>query len=190
VWVDGLVGIAISGVGSARLFEIHEDFSADQCRRVIDKLKSLGASLEPYAAFDKRERVWSRHAFGWHGHVYQILQHASGADVDRGFDAAFLREAAVWRLLIAHLALESYLKERGQLPRSWDHVTAAGLPPLMADPYDPDGKALQFKASDKGYDLYSVSPNGIDEGGVAPPRSDMGTHGSPKDFRLDAWFGP
>jgi hypothetical protein len=189
-WVDGLVGIAISSLGMSRLFEIHKDLSAAQCRRAIDQLTALEASLEPFEIIDEREHVWSQHAFGWHGHVYQILDHASGGDVDRGIDAAFLREAAVWRLLIAQLALEAYQKDRGHLPKSWDEVTAAGLPPLMADPYDPDGTSLRYRPSGKGYDLYSVGPNGRDEGGLAPPRSEMGTCGSAKDFRLDVWFGP
>jgi hypothetical protein len=186
--VDGIVGVAISNVGASGVYEVHHELSAEQCRAAAAELSRLLAERESFASLDARDRVWMQHAYGWYVHVYHILDVASGNYEARDMGSAFEREDAVMRLLVAHLSLHAYRQEHGEWPESWADIEAENLPPLMGDPYDTAGKPLRYRRTEDGFNLYSVGPNGVDEGGTTPPRDEMGSSSSPGDFRLDAWY--
>jgi hypothetical protein len=185
--VDGLVGVAVTGVGAAGVFDIHKDLTPDQCLGAIKRLKSLEGEREPHAAMEARDKVWVQHAYGWYGHLHQLLDPGSLSDV---IDHAFKREKAQQRLLIAHLTLQAYKEEHGRLPRSWEEVRATGLPALMVDPWSPTGNPLQYLRQGDKYALYSVGHDGVDDGGVTAERAEMASVGSGGDFRIDVLYGP
>ena len=187
--VDGLVGVAITGVGASGLFNIREDLTATQCLAVIQQLTTLETDREPYAAMEARDRVWAQHAMGWYGRLHQVLDSMAGARSDGMYKPTFNREAAIQRLIIAHLALQAYRAEHGRLPSTWDEVTAEGLPELMTDPWSRDGETLQYRRTDDGYLLYSVGPNEVDNGG-SPPKGEFTAVFETGDFSLEALYAP
>lgn len=65
------------------------------------------------------------------------------------------------RILYTALRLEAYRKKNGRYPPS---LSTLGSDPLFTDPFS--GKALVYRSSGNAYTLYSVGPNGEDDGGM------------------------
>ncbi len=72
---------------------------------------------------------------------------------------AYLRTAR------AAVAVERYRLDKARLPRTLDDLVPDYLDAVPLDPFD--GKALRYKKVEKGYIIYSVGPDGKDDG--APP---------------------
>lgn len=91
-----------------------------------------------------------------------------------------LQEAVRLELAVAALAVERYRLVRGSLPERLDELVPRFLPEVPPDPFD--GKALRYKHLDRGYTIYSVGPDGTDEGGkeLQPPR--QGNPAAPYDI--------
>ncbi|MCL2701258.1 MAG: hypothetical protein FWE88_06145 [Phycisphaerae bacterium] len=66
------------------------------------------------------------------------------------------------RITTVAVALELYKLDKGQYPEQLDALSPAYLPAVPTDLFS--GKAMMYKAHDKTYDLYSVGPNGKDDG--------------------------
>ncbi|HXG24844.1 MAG TPA: hypothetical protein VNJ09_09835, partial [Chthonomonadales bacterium] len=66
------------------------------------------------------------------------------------------------RILYTALRLEAYRKKNGRYPPS---LSTLGSDPLFTDPFS--GKPLVYRSSGNAYTLYSVGPNGVDDGGMS-----------------------
>ena len=71
------------------------------------------------------------------------------------------------------LAIEVYRAEHGNRPDTLDALTPGVLPDTPRDPHATDGRYVyrQDASSPLGYVLYSVGPDGIDDGGVRNGRT-------------------
>ncbi len=69
-------------------------------------------------------------------------------------------------LLLVTLALRAYRLDHGAYPASLAALTPAYLPSVPADPFAASGP-LRYKRTGAGYVLYSVGPDGKDDGGAA-----------------------
>jgi hypothetical protein len=79
------------------------------------------------------------------------------------------------------LALERYRRDHGNWPKSLEVLTPAPLTQVPADPFD--GKPLRLRRLDDGAVVYSIGPDGEDNGG----RLDLpqqGAAGTDLGFRL------
>jgi len=148
--------------------QIRDRLSRAQCLAAVARIEALEAAAEPLAAFIRRERVWQHHAHGWHGRLYALLSSLGDQRARINQQQSFLTEQAKTRLFKAHLWLRAYLSEHDDLPDSWRQAMDAGLPPLPVDPWDPAGGPLRYRRQGKSYLLYSIGPNGIDDGGARP----------------------
>lgn len=170
IMVNGLLGIAISGVGQRGLYEFKSKLNSEQSYRVIALLERIEQEREPAEAFIYRDRVWEQHSTGWHGHLHQLLSGFSKFDrasIDSFLDA-FNREVAVSRLLCTELAIEAYRFEKGYYPDSLDELVPHFLNAVPNDPYAPEASRLIYRLKEQSYVLYSVGTNGHDDGGVLP----------------------
>jgi hypothetical protein len=101
---------------------------------------------------------------------------------------AVMREAvnlAQVRMTRTALAVERYRLANGHLPASLQDLVPAYLPALPQDPCD--GNPLRFQLLDKGYLIYSVGKDGMDNGGVARPPDAKSSDKTPYDiiFRVE-----
>ena len=89
----------------------------------------------------------------------------AGTDSDSRpyLQAAADRRQAVLRLLICGLALRAYSVENGDPPEKLADLVPDYLSEVPRDPYS--GKPLVYRRNAKGYVLYSVGPDGHDNGG-------------------------
>jgi hypothetical protein len=88
-----------------------------------------------------------------------------------GFSKVILRDAemrARLRTARVAIAVERWRAAHGgQIPDSLDGLVPAFLPSIPIDPFD--GQPLRFKKLAKGHVVYSVGPNGQDDGGKERP---------------------
>jgi hypothetical protein len=72
------------------------------------------------------------------------------------------------RTALVALAIERFrLANNGQLPDQLSSLVPAFLDKVPIDPYD--GQPLRYKRTDKGYMVYSIGPDSVDDGGIEPP---------------------
>lgn len=76
------------------------------------------------------------------------------------------RTRAQNELLAVRLALQAYDAAHGALPRSLQQLTPTYLARIPDDPFAPKG-SIRYKRIDKTFILYSVGPDGKDDGGKA-----------------------
>jgi hypothetical protein len=125
---------------------------------------------------------------GWHGRLYAILSRLCDERVTG--EHVFVMEDARASLLKAHLWLQAFQAEQGDLPDSWAEVVAAKFPQMPIDPWDPAEEPLRYRRTEDGYVLYSVGPNQVDDGGATPNADDMPGLPQTGDLRLDVLYGP
>jgi hypothetical protein len=94
----------------------------------------------------------------------------------------FQRNDAALRCAIAALAVERYRLRHGRWPESLDALVPDLLRAVPMDPFD--GKPLRYRRNAEEVAVYSVGPDGKDDGGVIAPR-DLGRKEGPDlGFRL------
>ena len=111
----------------------------------------------------------------------------SGAPWMEPFDRMPSRVARnrLWREATACLlALRLYFADRGALPESLGELVPEYLPAVPIDPRDPDRGPIRYIAGLDDPRVYSLGPNGIDDGGV--DRGERRVGGARDDvFRLN-----
>ena len=75
------------------------------------------------------------------------------------------RNLANSRLTLTELALQAMVKEQEKIPQKLDELVPKYLPTVPGDPFAP-GSPLRLKADDSNFTVYSVGPDGADDGGV------------------------
>ncbi|MCW3100053.1 MAG: hypothetical protein JWL77_5671 [Chthonomonadaceae bacterium] len=68
-------------------------------------------------------------------------------------------------LLLVTLALHAFRLEHGHYPKALEELMPSSLPKLPDDPFAAQG-TFQYKFQGKGYVLYSIGPDGKDDGGT------------------------
>lgn len=90
------------------------------------------------------------------------------------------------RLLLAHtaLAVERYrLAHADQLPDTLGSLVPGLLPVVPTDPFD--GQSLRYKKVERGYLIYSVGADGLDDGGVEKPPNPSSEQRYDLPFRVE-----
>jgi len=86
-----------------------------------------------------------------------------------GLSRAFVRELSAqarWQTAQSAIAVERFRLARGRLPSGLEEVVPQYMASVPLDPFD--GKPVRFQRLDKGYAVYSVGPDGVDDGGKEP----------------------
>ena len=71
------------------------------------------------------------------------------------------------RLLMTALALHAFQKDNNRYPEKLDELRGKYLQEVPSDPFGAD-TPLRYKIEGEKYLLYSIGPDGVDNGGVAP----------------------
>ena len=77
------------------------------------------------------------------------------------------RPDALHQALRLGLAAEKYRLRHGRLPARLEDLTPEFIPAVPLDPFD--GKPMRMKRTDRGLIVYSIGPDGIDNGGTPIP---------------------
>lgn len=76
----------------------------------------------------------------------------------------FQWKSATLRLLALQMELELHVGEHGNAPDSLDAI-AKRYPEIVLDPFAPKPARFLYRARGREFEIYSVGPNGIDDGG-------------------------
>lgn len=163
--IDALVGWAIEGIGRQGLHDMRETLTSAQCRDLIDALETAAAGWESPETIIVRDTVWGQNAFAWQGRLATMVAAwlQTEADLRKIIQRGDKRTRAQRWLLICEVALQGHCAQHGDFP---DHLTDLVPHYLSAVPEDPfSRKPLIYHRKAAGYLLYSVGPDGKDDGG-------------------------
>ncbi|MBN1589851.1 MAG: hypothetical protein JW888_10085 [Pirellulales bacterium] len=173
--VDWLVGIAIEGIGTQDLDANVAAMRAALRQELLATLHELGEVGESFDACQLRDDLWTQNAFGWPGRLYYYIDRLTGqnAPTMEACGRAGERSRARFRLLLIELALEDYRETHGQYPERIEELRT-----IPADPFS--GGPPKYGRTANGYLLYSVGPDGQDNGGAT-----YGSNPSGDDVRFE-----
>ena len=172
---DTLAGVACEWYGIRVLAQVRNQLKADQCRSLIDALETIDGEREPISKIVARDRAWTASGYSIFARAALALSptvnnmvNASTASAKSSSD----RNAARLRLLIAEFAIECYRQETGIYPPSLEALVPKYLARVPEDPFV--GRPLRYRlATPEGYRVFSVGPDGRDDGGKPfPEKSD------------------
>jgi hypothetical protein len=193
--IDFLVATACEETAHGQLFRAISKMDAAGCAVTIKEIESYEARRRGIADVLYRERVWVQRAHGWIGHLTEVLQRfVPNSDPDwnvySGVSGAHLREQAICRLLTIELAFRVYHLENDRYPTILDQLVPFYIEHLPTDPFDSEQRPPAFAPTGDGYRLYSVGPDGRDDGGqeAATPQLPFGTGHKAGDIRLSLYF--
>jgi len=132
--------------------------------RAMDEYISALAKTPPesLSSTNRLETIQTKAHDGWYLMSSMFLP---------SFSKVIARDAdmrARLRTAVAATAVERWrIAHQGQIPDSLEQLVPAFLPSVPNDPFD--GHPLRFKKLEKGYVIYSVGPNGVDDGGKERP---------------------
>lgn len=136
----------------------------DQCQELIQLLQLHVAGMEPHADVVARETVLWYYPFYWRG---RLVQAASAISGQRTKDPVALQNdifhQTKFQLLICELASQCYYLEQGKYPDTLEDLIPDYLSAVARDPFS--GAPFVRDRTESAYALYSVGPDGRDDGG-------------------------
>jgi hypothetical protein len=167
--IDELLAVACQAIGARQLVQVAPQASPDALREILPKLIALDQSRETAPAILQRERDWSR---GMHGtlrvSLIRLVTQKSVRAVESKLESRHAHSVASLRLVITELALRLHERENGKLPAALAELVPAKLPAVPVDPFSQE--PLVYRPMTNSFLLYSLGPDGKDDGGASPVR--------------------
>lgn len=168
--IDQLVanGVYFGGIYSLR--EQVEQLSHENCLRLLKKLQATPLRLETAEAILRRETAYFRQTQGIVNSL--MMSGAMKAQQEQAleaFDVSKKRLETLNLLLQTHLALRAFKLDFEHLPANLDRLAPDYFKQLPNDPFSDN--PLVYLPHATGYQLYSVGPNGTDDGGTGDVKS-------------------
>jgi hypothetical protein len=133
-----------------------------------------------------REHVWSMNGTRWFGRLDYVatgwIKISSSQPYRKIMESCESRILAGLRLLRTALTIRAYREEEGMFPPTLAALTPAWLDAVPIDLFS--GQPLVYRLDVEGCKLYSIGPNGIDDGGQVVPLGDIIDKG---DLLLDVF---
>lgn len=162
---DWLTGVAIYGVGLATLREACSTATREDCQVVLKNLPTVSDSFDPPADITVREwHFWRRINGPYQTFLTELTFSDNRAEFERDLDGIVTKYQARTDLLRLHYAIRAFQLQENRLPKSLDELAGRELKTIPTDPYS--GRDYIYQPGKDRYILYSVGPNGIDDGGL------------------------
>lgn len=160
-----------------RVFLLPEDFQA--YRSTLRAYQQLLARQKSFSDLSREAQSIEDALHTDHrGMVTSLLAPALSSCLRSG-----VRSQALHRAAAVAVAATRYRLENGSLPESLDNLRPDFLPLPPADPFAAN-TPLRLKQNDDGIVIYSVGPDGEDDGGPSPPDTDPGAGNDDVGLRL------
>ncbi len=188
IWIHYLIAIAYRGIAVSSICAEREFFDSASRSALAYELVVEPDSIE---SVNQREMAWIEHS-GWHSHVCMLLSQATTGDLSLSpaefIEDAYLRDLTLRRLLAIELTIDNCVEFRGQAPEGLQQLTDLDATAFV-DPYSPTGELFRYRVDGKTYQLYSVGPDGTDDGGekflIGFGRDDLGFDMNLENFMRD-----
>ncbi len=161
----------------------------EEIPKCIHRLRRIDAAYEPAQNYIRRTYVWAQRSRGWYGHLMLLMGEVFHPRLFEIRSYAMDRQhtSTLFCLMQTELAIRAYEADHRHWPEDLENLVPKYLPTVLADPYSPNMAKLRYSRDGDGYSLYSVGPNGIDNGGERAWQSlSYAVHG---DVSLTDQFG-
>lgn len=177
--VHWLVGLVVERMGVVTLKDLPKKLPPDRCRELAALLQCVDAEREPLATVFRRDTAWSMRVGGWPIRLLMMVSDESNSMQPMWEDTQKTYRVST-RLLICDLAIRSYRSDHDSFPKELSDLVPEYLPAVPQDPFS--GRPLVYRPTATDYQLYSVGPDGNDDGGIS---GGMCSLGEPGDLLLD-----
>ncbi len=170
--IDGLLAFACQAIGARHLVPVAAHVSRETLREILPELIALDQSREPAPAIVQRDHFWGGGTYGALRSAWmRMFMNKNTRAAEMSFEKKHARSTASLRLVTTELALQLYRREQGQPPAALvDLVSAKVLPAVPLDPFSQ--QPLVYRTMTNSWLLYSVGPDGKDDGGVPLKRGE------------------
>ncbi|GAB5403045.1 MAG: hypothetical protein Aurels2KO_12760 [Aureliella sp.] len=160
LWIHHLVGIASRSIALDSIYRNRRHLNATS-RKIV--ARSIASELEPLNRVNQRERAWAMNV-NWYNHLCVILNDL-GSEYETGVATAHYRDLTLRRLLAIELTINNAIQLHGQPPEHLQDLSELDIATLV-DPYSATGELFRYRVEGDTYQLYSVGPDGRDDGGT------------------------
>lgn len=181
-----MVAAACGALGVQELRRLLPALDGAGQKMLLDGLAKVQANQEPTQTVLDRDKAWARAVYGpirlFPLRLMEAFDRRRGqvSAIEKAMRHPRAAEANI-RLLRVDLALRLYRAEHGSFPAQLSALVPRYLDALPLDPFN--GQPLIYRLQGASYLLYSVGPDGKDDGGTLKQRSPSATNG---DFISDA----
>jgi hypothetical protein len=161
--ITRLVGVACEAIGYAPLAKLVPKLNPDEARAVLRDLDKLDAGHVTWAEVQQSERQFMRYQL--RNRFIPIMRVMGWWQIRQAMQKAELKHKTVVaheRLLLAELALRSYQSEQGHPPARLGELATNYLSHVPEDTFS--GQPLIYRTQGTNWLLYSVGPDGVDDG--------------------------
>lgn len=148
--------------GLVPLESLQPVLTADICLQAIAELKSCESTRESLHAILQRDRAVNDRMDHWESRLVSIMDEFSGLEALLE-NSQKRRDMQSRRLLLA-LAMRCYYLDHGNFPQALGELTPQYLDSVPLDPFS--GSIFVYRRLPDGFLLYSIGPNGRDDGGL------------------------
>ncbi|MEO8427574.1 MAG: hypothetical protein ABI651_10735 [Verrucomicrobiota bacterium] len=144
--------------------------TASECRDVVEALRVIDAKREPLQDIWPRDEAYSRMIYtGLRERLWYSWFTITGKkeEMRQDLEQAFTQSAAYLRLFLCGMAVRAFYLEQGTYPTNLADLVPIYLDAVPLDQFS--GKPLHYRKTSQDFLLYSVGPDGIDDGGKPIP---------------------
>ncbi|HVA50725.1 MAG TPA: hypothetical protein VNH11_30550 [Pirellulales bacterium] len=173
-YLDHEVGRACEGTGLEGLRLLVGRLDERGCQQLSVGLAAVHPTKrEPFDDVVQRHERYNAMTRSWNERLALSQLGYTWAAERKKFEWQSNRTICSARLLLAHVALRRYRLHNGRYPATLHELAPQYLDAAPVDPFN--GQELIYRRHDEGYRLYSVGPDGKDNGGAPmtgiPPAS-------------------
>ncbi len=162
--IHRLIGISCEAIGYRGLVKVVSQFNCEQSRSFLIELEKIDKQAVTWNDVMQGEKVYVRHELL---QTFNPIRHVVGWWQNRQLlkkaEAKHNLMVARLRLLTTELALRCYQSGQGHAPERLDQLVPKYLQHAPSDPFN--GQPLIYRAQGTNWLLYSVGPDGVDDGG-------------------------
>ena len=171
---EKLVGISCEGLGLRALKRLAPKLTSEESRKLTKALEAIDGRREPWEAVLRRQKAFTRRMGNFlEVTIGQLLLQPMIRETERKFRELAKTGEARLRLLMTDLAIRQFQSERGVYPNRLTELVPQFLQALPRDPFSTNG--FIYRLQTNGFLLYSVGPDGKDDGGT--PAAARGKNG-------------
>ena len=177
VLITRLMGIACEAMGSGALAAVVPQLRGEDSRGVLRELEQVDAGRVTWEEVRKNERYYTRHQLKkqWNPLAW-VMAWRDTRQALAVTETKHKKILAQERLVAGELALRAYQTKRGRPPARLDDLVTNYLRRVPPDPFT--GQPMAYRPQGTHWLLYSVGPDGVDDGGRpagrgSPARGDL-----------------
>jgi hypothetical protein len=182
--VNRMIGMAFEAIGGAPLSKLVPRLNCEQARAFLPELERLDQDRVTFEEIQRNEQRLMIHELlktynplSWPVLWWQIRQ------INKSTEAKHNAAVAHERLLLIELALRCYRCEQQKVPARLDKLVPHYLRQVPLDPFN--SLSMIYKGQGTDWLLYSVGPDGADDGGLPAPHA-FGTRRVKGDILFDS----